>query len=70
MLVEAAQQPAHRDPRMPVRFLPCDQSRQLERLDETYVSEGFHRLNGVYTQAFNRRYGRKGICSATDSGLD
>jgi putative transposase len=28
------------------------------RLDE--LSNGLHRLNGVYAQAFNRRYGRKG----------
>jgi putative transposase len=26
----------------------------------TDLSEGFHRLNGVYAQAFNRRYCRKG----------
>jgi putative transposase len=24
------------------------------------LSDGFHRLNGVYAQAFNRRYGRRG----------
>jgi REP element-mobilizing transposase RayT len=24
------------------------------------LSQGFHRLNGVYAQTFNRRYGRKG----------
>jgi REP element-mobilizing transposase RayT len=24
------------------------------------LSEGFHRLNGVYAQTFNRRHGRKG----------
>ena len=24
------------------------------------LSDGFHRLNGIYAQAFNRRYGRKG----------
>jgi REP element-mobilizing transposase RayT len=31
----------------------------LEALREE-LSAGFHRLNGVYAQAFNRRYGRKG----------
>jgi len=33
------------------------------------LSAGFHRLNGTYAQAFNRRYERKGTCLATGSQL-
>jgi hypothetical protein len=38
MLLEVAQQPARRDPRMPARCLAGDQRGQLERLDEADVS--------------------------------
>jgi len=39
MLLEQAQEPPRRDARMPARILPCNQDRQLERVDETQLRE-------------------------------
>jgi hypothetical protein len=38
-LLEAAQQPPRREPRMPARILPCDQQRQLEGLAEAQPAD-------------------------------
>jgi hypothetical protein len=39
ILLEVAQEPASRDPRMPARILPRDEHRQLERVDEAELRE-------------------------------